>query len=184
MAGIRRLGSDYAHEAGIVIGAAAYLFLTAFGGRMLGLELDFGQVLIGAGGSLVIALFLKIFYYSADYSASERLLFEDDRYYYRVKAVPKRNPVDSRTGDLLGPEAEGEMTETDVRRFRQIREEEIDRKFKGVNIQSKLEQSLRSFAGDDGEEEPEPLITEPDPEKEAIVSPAEDAGSDGEESGE
>ncbi len=148
VAGIRRLGSDYAHEVGIVIGAVAYMFLTVFGARMIGLELDFQEILINTVGSILIAFFLKIFYFSADYSSSERLLFEDDRYYYRVKAIPKRNPVDSRTGELLEAESDAEMPYVDVKRFRQIREEEIDRKFKGINLQSKLEQSLRNFEVD------------------------------------
>ena len=155
VAGVRRLGSDYAHEVGIVLGAVAYLFLMVFGARMLEMELDFGELLINTVGSLLIAFFLKIFYFSADYSSSERLLFEDDRFYYRVKAIPKRNPVDSRTGELLEEESDSEMPYVDVKRFRQIHEEEMDRKFKGINLQSKLEQSLRNFAADADEDEEE-----------------------------
>lgn len=153
VAGVRRLGSDYAHEVGIVLGAVAYMFLTVFAARMTDMELDFQEVLINTVGSILIAFFLKIFYFSADYSASERLLFEDDRYYYRVKAIPKRNPVDSRTGELLEAESDAEMPFIDVKRFRQTREEEIDRKFKGINLQSKLEQSLRNYRADMDEEE-------------------------------
>ena len=159
VAGIRRLGSDYAHEVGIVIGAVAYLFLMVFAARMLDMELDFGELLINVGGSLLIAFFLKIFYFSADYSSSERLLFEDDRFYYRVKAIPKRNPVDSRTGELLEAESDGEMPYVDVKRFRQIQEEEMDRKFKGINLQSKLEQTLRSFAGGEDDDEETDILT-------------------------
>ena len=152
VAGVRRLGSNYAHEVGIVLGAVAYMFLTVFGARMIGMELDFQEVLINTVGSIAIAFFLKFFYFSADYSASERLLFEDDRYYYRVKAIPKRSPVDSRTGELLEAESDAEMPYVDVKRFRAIREEEMDRKFKGINIQSKLEQSLRNYRTDNDEE--------------------------------
>ena len=175
VAGVRRLGSDYAHEVGIVIGAVAYLFLTIFGARMLEIELDFQALMISAVGSLVIAFFLKIFYFNADYSSSERLLFEDDRFYYRVKAIPKRNPVDSRTGELLEPEADQEMPYVDVKRFRQINEEDIDRKFKGINLQSKLEQSLRNYELD-AEEEPQEEGSVPD--VTAVVSSVEESGPD------
>ena len=34
-------------------------------------------------------LILEIFFFSVDYSRSENLQFEDDEYYYYVKAVPK-----------------------------------------------------------------------------------------------
>ena len=180
VAGVRRLGSDYAHEVAIVLGAVAYMFLTVFGARMIGMELDFQEILINTVGSIVIAFFLKIFYFSADYSASERLLFEDDRYYYRVKAIPKRNPVDSRTGELLEPESDNEMPYVDVKRFRAIREEEIDRKFKGINLRTKLEQSLRNYSGDADEEEEtaaapvaaEPVTAEPEAAEPETTEPA------------
>ena len=156
---VRRLGSDYAHEVGIVVGAVAYLFLEIIGGRILGVDVDFKELLIGTVGSLLIAFFLKIFYFSADYTASERLLFEDDRYYYRVKVIPKRMPVDSRTGEELEPESDDEVPEIDIRRFRKMREQEIEKKFAGINLQTRLERSLREFGGgfaDDAEGEGEP----------------------------
>ena len=171
VAGVRRLGSDYAHEVGIVIGAVAYLFLMIFAGKMLEIELDFGELLITTVGSLLIAFFLKIFYFSANYSSSERLLFEDDRFYYRVKAIPKRNPVDSSTGELLEAESAEEMPYVDVRRFRQLREEEIDRKFKGINLQSKLEQSLRNYRMESEEDEKEKTAVIPAPPEEAEAEP-------------
>ena len=38
---------------------------------------------------MVIGLILELFFFSVDYARSENLQYEDDEYYYYVKAVPK-----------------------------------------------------------------------------------------------
>ena len=142
---IRRLGGNHSYEKAIVAGAIVYLVLQLFGGRILGVEVNPGSVIIATIGSLLISYFLMLFYFSADYKASENVEFEDDRYYYRVRVIPKLRPVDSRTGEVLELEHDEEMPEVNTERFRQLREEEIENKFRGINLQSKLEQSLREL---------------------------------------
>ena len=44
--------------------------------------------------SLALALIYELVIYSVDYRATEHLKFEDDDYYYFVKAVPKVKPLD------------------------------------------------------------------------------------------
>ena len=46
---------------------------------------------IGTLISLVIAFVVQFFVFSVDYSRTEHTQFEDDEYYYYVKAVPKMN---------------------------------------------------------------------------------------------
>ena len=41
--------------------------------------------------SVVIGLLLEFFVFGGDYTRTERLEYEDDEYYYYVKAVPKIN---------------------------------------------------------------------------------------------
>ena len=47
------------------------------------------ELIIGSIVALLIAILLKTFALSVDYSRSEHLQFEDDEYYYYVKAIPK-----------------------------------------------------------------------------------------------
>lgn len=143
---VRRLDTDYAPEKSIGAGAIVYLVLELIGGRIMGIQTGVFQTLIGAVLGALIAFLLSVFYFSADYKASEILQFEDDRNYYRVKVTPKLHPVDSRTGERLGPEAEEEVPEADVRRFREQRDKEIEKKFRGVNIQNELEESLKQLS--------------------------------------
>ena len=47
------------------------------------------SVLVGNVISLLIAFVIQFLFFNLDYSRTERLQFEDDEYYYYVKAVPK-----------------------------------------------------------------------------------------------
>jgi hypothetical protein len=46
-------------------------------------------LIVGSVVSVLVALVVKFFVFSVDYTRTERLQFEDDEYYYYVKAVPK-----------------------------------------------------------------------------------------------
>jgi hypothetical protein len=47
------------------------------------------SVIVGGLISLIITWFLQFFLHSVDYTKAEKVQFEDDEYYYYVKAVPK-----------------------------------------------------------------------------------------------
>ncbi len=86
---IRNLSIDYAWTAAIIIGSLVN-FIVLFAGYVL-LEIS-GKIVglvIGSLLSLAVALVLEFFLFNLDYSRTERVQFEDDEYYYYVKAVPK-----------------------------------------------------------------------------------------------
>lgn len=64
------------------IGLIAGYILLEIPGKTVG-------VLIGSVISCGIAFLLQFLFFNLDYSRTERLQFEDDEYYYYVKAVPK-----------------------------------------------------------------------------------------------
>ena len=49
--------------------------------------------MLGAFGGVVISLVLYLFVFAVDYSRTQFVQFEDDEYYYYVKAVPKINVI-------------------------------------------------------------------------------------------
>ena len=71
-------------------GAAAYLILTYVGTRVL-LETspELKPLLLDTVISFCIAVVVAFFLHSLDYSRARNVQFEDDDYYYYVKAVPK-----------------------------------------------------------------------------------------------
>lgn len=86
---IGRLSVDYAWNVAIFVGAAAYLALMFAGGMFLELEVPVVSLLISAVGGILIGMILSYFVLSVDYTRTEKLEYEDDEYYYYVKAVPK-----------------------------------------------------------------------------------------------
>ena len=61
------------------------------GNLILDMSLICGVVSAIIGGllSVLITWFLQFFLHSVDYTRAEKVQFEDDDYYYYVKAVPK-----------------------------------------------------------------------------------------------
>lgn len=86
---IRDLAFNYAPLIGIACGLILQLLTVLIGSLMLKLTVSPLMTALTALLSLGIALVLWFFLYSADYSRTEYLNYEDDDYYYYVKAVPK-----------------------------------------------------------------------------------------------
>lgn len=86
---VRRFRFDYSKETAVGVGALTCLlgFLTV--DLQLGVTEQIAPMFIGTIISAVLALVIQFFYRALDYSRSEYLQFEDDDYYYYVKAVPK-----------------------------------------------------------------------------------------------
>ena len=86
---VRCLEIDYAREIAIVTGVLVNLIMMTFGYVMMDINVEYGELIIGSIVAVFVAIILKIFVMTVDYSRSEHLQFEDDEYYYYVKAVPK-----------------------------------------------------------------------------------------------
>lgn len=86
---IRRLSIDYAWTIAIVVGMLAMIVILAIMELMYDIGLGIGGVFIGTIFAGVIAYIYNFFFFNLDYSRKEKVQFEDDDYYYYVKAVPK-----------------------------------------------------------------------------------------------
>lgn len=86
---LRRLATDHAWEIAIVAGALVYIILIAFGHVIFDIPVSYISLILGGAGTILIAGIVKLFVFSVDYTRTEYLQFEDDEYYYYVKAVPK-----------------------------------------------------------------------------------------------
>jgi len=86
---IRRLAVDHAWTIAIMAGFFASMIAVLAGDMSVGVTVSIGGVILGGLVSLALAFVLKFFVFSVDYTRTERLQFEDDEYYYYVKAVPK-----------------------------------------------------------------------------------------------
>lgn len=86
---IRRLKVDYAWTIAIVTGALLDVLVLLFGDLMYNTKLSIVGLIVGSVVSVLLAKILEFFVFNVDYSRTEYVQFEDDEYYYYVKAVPK-----------------------------------------------------------------------------------------------
>lgn len=86
---IRRLKVDYAWTIAMITGALLDILILLFGDLMYNTKISIMGVIIGSAVSVLLAKILEFFVFNVDYSRTEYVQFEDDEYYYYVKAVPK-----------------------------------------------------------------------------------------------
>lgn len=86
---IRRMSVDYSWYIAIGAGAVVNVVLFLIGALVMKTSVEIAPLILGTLISLLIALVVEFFVFSVDYSRTEYTQFEDDEYYYYVKAVPK-----------------------------------------------------------------------------------------------
>ena len=86
---IRRLSIDYSWTIAIVAGALVNVMVLLIGDLMFDTNVAIGGVIGGTIVSALVVLVIQFFAFHVDYSRTEKVQFEDDEYYYYVKAVPK-----------------------------------------------------------------------------------------------
>lgn len=86
---IRRLSVDYAWTIAIITGALVDILVVLFGDLMCNTKVSILGLIFGSLVSVFLVKVLEFFVFNVDYSRTELVQFEDDEYYYYVKAVPK-----------------------------------------------------------------------------------------------
>ena len=70
-------------------GAVSLIVVTLIGDIVSDTQISIAGVILGTLVSALLMLVLEFFAFNLDYSRTEKVQFEDDDYYYYVKAVPK-----------------------------------------------------------------------------------------------
>lgn len=86
---VRRLSIDHSWTIAMVGGCILNILCMLFGDLMFNINISIGGVILGSIVSVAIAKVLQFFVFNVDYTRTEFVQFEDDEYYYYVKAVPK-----------------------------------------------------------------------------------------------
>ena len=92
---IRRLETAHSWTIAIIAGTVMELFVLLFGDMQYDTNIDLAKVFMGVGLSLIVEFVVEFFCFMVDYTRIESVQFEDDDYYYYVKAVPKVTVSDS-----------------------------------------------------------------------------------------
>lgn len=86
---IRRMSIDYAWTIAMVSGAMINVVILLIGDLIYDINISVVGALLGSILALLAAKVIEFFRFCVDYSRTEKVQFEDDEYYYYVKAVPK-----------------------------------------------------------------------------------------------
>jgi hypothetical protein len=86
---IRRMSVDYSWTIAIAAGIMVDLVILLVGDLLYDTNMSVMNAVIGAIVTFVLAKIVEFFRFCVDYSRTEKVQFEDDEYYYYVKAVPK-----------------------------------------------------------------------------------------------
>ena len=95
---IRRMPIDYAWTVAIVAGSLIDALVLLVGDLMFDANISVVGVLLGSVVSGALLKGLQFFVFNVDYARTEKVQFEDDEYYYYVKAVPKITPAKQARG--------------------------------------------------------------------------------------
>lgn len=86
---LRRLSVDYAWTIAMIAGAVVNIMVLLVGDLIFDTNQSLLNIILGTVISFLLVLVLQFFVFYVDYSRTEKVQFEDDEYYYYVKAVPK-----------------------------------------------------------------------------------------------
>lgn len=131
---IRRMTVDHARTIAVVIGVVVELGVICSGEIYFGNKDEIIKVIVGCVVSLFILLGVDFMSLSLDYSRVERTQFEDDEYYYYVKAVPK----------AFVPAEDKQIKKINAKKTRK-RKTTKGKKIKSVHISEEKEQKTDSL---------------------------------------
>ncbi len=86
---IRRLSVDHAWTIAMFVGAVTNVVILLVGNLLYGTDMSILSIVLGTVAALVAAKIVEFFSFNVDYTRTEYVQFEDDEYYYYVKAIPK-----------------------------------------------------------------------------------------------
>ncbi len=86
---LRRMSIDYSWTIAMVTGAMINIVILLIGDLLYDTKNSVFTVILGSVLAVGVSKVIEFFRFCVDYSRTEKVQFEDDEYYYYVKAVPK-----------------------------------------------------------------------------------------------
>ncbi|MCQ2081185.1 MAG: hypothetical protein MJZ11_05960 [Lachnospiraceae bacterium] len=87
---VRQLSIDFSWPIAIGSGAIIDAIIVLVGDLSMNSSVSIAGLLIGTVLAIVVGLIVQFFKFNVNYNKTEKVEFEDDEYFYYVKAVPKR----------------------------------------------------------------------------------------------
>jgi hypothetical protein len=132
------------------VGIITYVVVMVAGGLFMEADVSMVSLFVTAVISLVLGLALEFFAFGGDYSRTEHLEYEDDDYYYYVKAVPKASISTSerqikKINKRPGRYEENAPAQEENSQGEPVLSDSIVLTENNVDFEKKLEESLRDL---------------------------------------
>lgn len=123
---VRRMSVDYSWEIAIIAGCLGYINAMAYGYIIMDIQLSYVSLIVGSVLAVLVALIVKFFIFSVDYTRTEYVQFEDDEYYYYVKAIPKSSvAIPEKTVKRINERQKTGVIDTEqVKKMEELKEKE------------------------------------------------------------
>lgn len=92
---IRRLSVDHAWTIAMIVGGVTNVVILLVGDLRYDTGISVMSLVLGTLVAILIAKVIEFFAFNVDYTRTEFVQFEDDEYYYYVKAIPKNTVAKS-----------------------------------------------------------------------------------------
>ena len=93
---LRRLSVDHAWTIALAAGCVIHVVILLVGDLLFDTAISVPGVVVGMIVSFLLCKVLQFFVFNVDYTRTEYVQFEDDEYYYYVKAIPKNSVTKSK----------------------------------------------------------------------------------------
>lgn len=142
---IRRQSINHAWKIAAVAGAIVNVVVNIIGDIVLGVHTSYTSLVAGSIVAVIAGLLLELMFFAVDYTKSENLQYEDDEYYYYVKAVPKLSVAKpEKMVKRINGRRETEIMDTETVRSRRHDGRDSDRNSAKTSRRNALEHSRAS----------------------------------------
>ena len=137
---VRRMSVDYSWEIAIIAGTLGNINAMAYGYIIMDIQLSYISLIVGSVVAIIVAFIVKFFVFAVDYTRTERLQYEDDEYYYYVKAVPKASvTIPEKTVKRINERQKTGVIDTEqVKKMEELKEKEESEIQKIIDEELKL----------------------------------------------
>ena len=142
---LRRQAMDYAWKIATVAGVVVNIVVIAAGSIAMGVHTSYGLLFAGNIAAAVVGLILELFFFAVDYAKSENLQFEDDEYYYYVKAIPKLSVASpEKTVKKINERQETEIIDTAAVQRRSPKSDRTPKRGRGGEVPKKRPEAKKA----------------------------------------
>ena len=95
---IKRLSFDYSWQVALAVSAISGLIVIVIGSSVLDAEISIVGAIFSMLISAILVFVMQLFIHNVDYSRAEYVQFQDEEYFYYVKAIPRYGVNTDRRG--------------------------------------------------------------------------------------